>query len=184
MEYVCPEFLKPERLIALDIETTGLSRTWNTIIELGVVEVMNGEIVRRYSRLFGGGRSSIYLVRKVHGIRDSERRNRKTFAQCAQRVAQYLNGATLVTHNGARFDVPFIEARMKEAGTTLSYFRHIDTYLISRRMKHQHNSLEWLCHRYDIPYDETNHRGLTDCFCTLQLLYAFAEKFGSDEILC
>lgn len=183
MEYACPEVLRSSRLVCLDIETTGLSPVWNNIIELGVVEVKNGLITQKYSKLFGGGRSSMYLVRKIHGIKDYERQGKQTFAQCAPKVAQYLTGATLVSHNGAKFDVPFIESKMKEVGISLSYFRHIDTYLISRKLEHKYNSLEWLCHHYNIPYDESNHRGLTDCLCTLQLLYAFIEKFGADRIL-
>lgn len=183
MQYSCPDSLKDSRLVCLDIETTGLSPIWNNIIELGVVEVRNGNIVQQYSRLFGGGRSSMFLVRKIHGIKDFEREGKKTFAQCAKRVAEYLNGATLVSHNGVKFDVPFLEAKMKEAGASFSFFKHIDTYLISKKLDHKFHSLEWLCQNYGIPYDESNHRGVTDCLCTLQLLYAFIEKFGADAVL-
>ena len=76
-----------------------------------------------------------------------------------------------------------MEAKMKEVGVNLSHHRHIDTYLISKKLEHEKNSLEWLCGKYGIPYDESNHRGLTDCLCTLQLLYAFCEKFGEAAIL-
>lgn len=183
MTYKCPEGLKSSRLIVLDLETTGLHQVFNNIIELGVVEVNGGEVTKEYSRLFGGGRSSMYLVRKVHGIKDADREGKPTFKQCARKVADYLSGAILITHNGTKFDIPFMEAKMKEVGVNLSHHRHIDTYLISKKLEHEKNSLEWLCGKYGIPYDESNHRGLTDCLCTLQLLYAFCEKFGEAAIL-
>lgn len=183
MIYNCPPLLKQKRLIVLDIETTGLSLDFNTIIELGVVEVVNGEINTQYSRVFGGGRSPIYLVRNVHHIKDTERRGKKTFGECSTKVASFLDGATLVTHNGLKFDIPFLEARLKENGLELNYERHYDTYMLAKKLKFEHHSLNWLCGNYKIPYGAENHRGLTDCLCTLQLLYAMCEQFGEEEIL-
>lgn len=183
MEYQCPDVLANQRLVCLDIETTGLDIVKNNIIELGVVEVKQGKITQQYSKLFGGGRSSMYLVRKIHGIKDAERLGKATFKQCSKRIADYLAGAVIVTHNGTKFDVPFMEEKMRESGVSLSYVRHIDTYLLSKKLEHEKNSLEWLCKHYSINYDESNHRGLTDCLCTLQVLYAFCEKFGSSKIL-
>ena len=183
MEYQCPHFLLGHRLVCLDLETTGLDIIRNNIIELGVVEVKQGKIAQQYSKLFGGGRSSMYLVRKIHGIKDSERVGKPSFKSCCKRVADYLSGAVIITHNGMKFDVPFMEEKMKEAGISLSYIRHIDTYVLSKKLKHEKNSLEWLCGKYGIQYDESNHRGLTDCLCTLQILYAFCEKFGEENVL-
>lgn len=181
--YTCPVSLRSSRIISLDIETTGLSPVINTIIELGVVEVLNGEVRTQYSRMFGGGRSPIYLVRNVHGIRDAEREGLSTFVESSRKIAGFLSNAILVTHNGTKFDIPFIENKLKEGGTSLTYSRHIDTYVISKRLKHEHNSLGWLCQNYGIAYGEDNHRGLTDCLCTLQLLYAMCDKFGEREVL-
>lgn len=183
MEYQCPNSLLGHRMVCLDLETTGLDIIRNNIIELGVVEVKQGKVTQQYSKLFGGGRSSMYLVRKVHGIKDSERSGKPTFKACCNRIANYLAGAVIITHNGTKFDIPFMEEKMKVAGVNLSYLRHIDTYLLSRKLEHEKNSLEYLCGQYGIKYDESNHRGLTDCLCTLQILYAFCNKFGEDKVL-
>lgn len=183
MEYKCPNSLLGHRLVCLDIETTGLDIIRNNIIELGVVEVKQGRITQQYSKIFGGGRSSIYLVRKVHGIKDAEREGKATFKECCKKISDYLSGAVIVTHNGAKFDIPFMERNMREVGVSLSYMRHIDTYLLSRKFENEKNSLEWLCNHYGIKYDESNHRGLADCLCTLQVLYAFCDEYGENIIL-
>ena len=47
----CPDILKNKRILALDIESTGLSTIYNTIIELGVIEVINGEVKTEYTKL-------------------------------------------------------------------------------------------------------------------------------------
>ena len=75
----CPDIFKNKRLLSLDIETTGLNIFYNTIIELGVVEVVDGKVKTEYNKLFGGGHSSMFLVRKIHHIKDSERFGKKTF---------------------------------------------------------------------------------------------------------
>jgi len=178
----CPPELARHRMVCLDIETTGLDKTFNNIIELGTVEVVNGRNVREYSRVFGGGRSPMYLVRQVHGIRDIDRIGRPTFRMQAHKVAAYLSNAVLVTHNGTKFDIPFLEAKLEEAGETLSYKHHVDTYLLSRKLGHEANSLGELSRRYGIPYGEWNHRGVADCLCTLQLLYAMVEENGADAL--
>ncbi len=183
MEYSCPEALRHDRLICLDLETTGLSPVFNNIIELGVVEVKGGVVATRYSRLFGGGRSSMYLVQNVHHIKDSERLGKGTFEEAAQKIADYLSGAILITHNGAHFDIPFIQTKMASAGVRFTIHRHLDTILIARRLKQEHTSLKWLCGKYGIPYGDENHRGLADCLCTLQLFYAFCDRFGTEEVM-
>ena len=44
------------------------------------------------------------------------------------------------------------------------------------------DEVKMLCEKYGIPYGDENHRGLTDCICTVQLLYALVEKFGPQII--
>lgn len=178
--YICPPQLRQQRMVCLDIETTGLSPVFNNIIELGVVEIVNGEIKTKYSKLFGGGRSSVYLARSIHKIKDGDRAGKATFAESAQAVANWINGAVLVTHNGAKFDIPFMKKKMEEVGVVLSFPYQIDTFLLSKKCKdHEFHSLQWLCDKYRIQYGDENHRGLADCLCTVQLLYALVERHGS-----
>ena len=196
--YPCPAALRNERLVSFDIETTGLSPLYNNIIELGVVEMVGGEIALRHSRLFGGGRSSLYTVRQVHRIRDSERRGQPPFREKARQIAGWLAGACLVSHNGMAFDLPFLQEAMKAAGVSLAVSRHYDTLRIVRRLdsppkdaaaarafrpKFASHRLGDLCRHYGIPYGEENHRGLADCECTLQLLFALCGDFGEQKVL-
>lgn len=180
VEYPFPAELRGERLIALDIETTGLSLKYNTIIELGTIEVVNGREVTRHSRLFGGGYSSMYLIRNIHKIKDAERIGRRTFKEQAEKIASYLSGASLVTHNGNRFDIPMIQHKLAQCGQQIKNFKVIDTYSMARKIGHESNSLANLCKQYYIRYGGENldksHRGLEDAEATLQLLYCLMSK--------
>lgn len=175
--YDCPNILKNKRHIALDLETTGLSIDYNTIIELGVIEVQNGIVVQRYSRLFGGGYSPMFLVRNIHKIRDCERMGKKTFKECASNIASYLSNSIIVTHNGGNFDMPMLQKKLSECGEKIRNVKQVDTYQIARKIGHESNSLENLCKQYGIQYGGDNgnnsHRGEEDAEATLQLLYCF-----------
>lgn len=180
MKYECPEILKDKRLLCIDIETTGLDINKNTIIELGVIEVNNGVVVNEYTKLFGGGFSPMYLMRNVHKIQNSERKYKKTFKQCAEKIAEYLSNAIIITHNGDSFDIPMIENKLQEAGYKLENVKKIDTLKIARKLKHESNTLGNLCKLYGINYggnDGTkSHRGLEDAYATLDLLYYFIQS--------
>jgi len=67
--------------------------------------------VREYTTQFGGGHSSMYLVRNVHHIKDRERLNKKTFKERAKKMAEYLSNSLLVTHNGEKFDIPMLNQK-------------------------------------------------------------------------
>lgn len=199
-----PDIFKGKRLIACDLETTGLSVLYNTIIEIGCVEVNNGRVVKfgnksGFTRLFSGGHSSMYLVRKVHHIKDSDRSSEKysTFKQSAEKISEYLSNSILVTHNGNSFDIPMIQQKLTEAGFPLHDFKSIDTLQLVRKMRkkesgeedekrqHGRNTLENLCREFGLVYggDEGRnaHRGLEDAEACLDLLFYLVNN-GKVEI--
>lgn len=199
-----PDIFKGKRLIACDLETTGLSVLYNTIIEIGCVEVNNGRVVKfgnkgGFTRLFSGGHSSMYLVRKVHHIKDSDRSSEKysTFKQSAEKISEYLSNSILVTHNGNSFDIPMIQQKLTEAGFPLHDFKSIDTLQLVRKMRkkesgeedekrqHGRNTLENLCREFGLVYggDEgcNAHRGLEDAEACLDLLFYLVNN-GKVEI--
>jgi DNA polymerase III epsilon subunit-like protein len=182
----CPEILKNKKLIALDIETTGLNIMFNTIIELGVIEIINGKVKTEYSKLFGGGHSSMYLVRKIHHIKDSERKGKKTFKECAEKIASFLSDSIIITHNGNAFDIPMIEQKLHDAGYEIKNFKSIDTLQLVRKMRKEENieeekkqtkrnTLGSLCKEFGLIYGGENgdksHRGLEDAEATVDLLF-------------
>ena len=189
-----PDCFKHCRLISVDIETTGLSVLYNTIIEIGCVEVNNGKVVKfgnkdGFTRLFSGGHSSMYLVRKVHHIKDSDRGSGKysTFKQSAEKISGYLSNSILVTHNGNSFDIPMIQQKLTEAGFPLHDFKSIDTLQLVRKMRkkesgeedekrqHGRNTLGNLCREFGLVYGgeegRNAHRGLEDAEACLDLLF-------------
>lgn len=172
----CPELLKNMSFIVFDIETNGLSPVFSTIIEIGCLEVENGKITNEYTTLFGGGKSSMYLVRRVHKIRDCERVGKKSFKEKAPAISKYFSNKILVGHNIDRYDIPMMQTKLSECGYGLENIRTIDTLKIAREIGHDSNTLENLSKLYNVEEGE-HHRGLDDAKMTLNVLYVFAEKF-------
>ena len=184
-----PDIFGKSRLVALDLETSGLNVKYNTIIEIGMVEMVNGVVKSTPRQLFGGGHSSMYLVRRVHHIPDYERRGKRTFKDCAGKIADFLSNSIIVTHNGNSFDIPMIQRKLADAGYSIKNFKSLDTLQLVRKMrkaeegddadddkKHRgRNTLENLCAEFGLVYGgdsgDSAHRGLEDAEACLDLLF-------------
>ena len=167
------EIFKNERVIVLDIEATGLSKDFDRIIELGVIEYNKGKLITEYSKLFGGGKSQISVV-KIHGIKDSERIGLETFEECGERIAKYLSNAILIGHNIKRYDIPMINAKLATVGHKLENIQIIDTCDLAKKVKvASNNKLETLCNYFGIKHG--GHRGLGDAKCTVEVLLRFID---------
>ena len=101
----------------------------------------------------------------VHGLSDDFLQDKLLFAQIAQELNDYLEGAEIIAHN-ATFDMNFLEGEFLKAGfaSLKNRVEVTDTLAIAKR-KHpgQKNSLDALVRRYDIKQrDRTFHGALLD----------------------
>ena len=184
----CPTVFRDSRIVAVDIETTGLNIRFNTIIELGFIEYTNCVQSRAGTQLFAGGHSPLYLVRQVHRIPDRDRRGlfRKRFEECAEHVHDLLEDAVVVTHNGNAFDLPMIQSKLSAAGWPVKKFRSIDTLQLARKWRKSQgdaddddrrgrNRLGSLCAEFGVQYGgesgDRAHHGLEDAAACLGLLF-------------
>src|SRR3569623_1590173 len=93
----------------VDTETTGMSAARGQIIEIGILRVENGDVVRTFKTLVIPGRLLAHTIIGITGITDEELEGAPVFEDIAEKVAELLDGAVLVAHN-ARFDYSFIKA--------------------------------------------------------------------------
>lgn len=178
-------FSSDVRLVCVDIETTGLNPEFDRIIELGVVEHKGQELILEHSKLFGGGRSSPYVVKSVHGIKDCMREKMPSFEESAKDIATYLSGSVLVGHNLKKFDYPFITHRLAVGGYKLSDVRLVDTLVLARRMDYASNTLEDLSARFGIEHGK--HRATGDAWTCHELLVHLMKVLNVtslEEICC
>ena len=156
------------RQIVLDTETTGLSaETGDRIIELGCVELfarkLTGNNLHFY---FNPGRDSHEDALRVHGISNEFLRDKPKFAELADEILAYLDGAEIIIHN-APFDVGFLNKELELLGKPpLKTFVSgvIDSLAMAKEMfPGKRNSLDALCDRLEVDNSSrTLHGALLD----------------------
>ena len=156
------------RQIILDTETTGLSaETGDRIIEIGCVELLNRKLTRNnFHHYVNPERDSHEDALKVHGISNEFLRDKPKFAQIADELLAYLEGAELIIHN-APFDLAFLNKELERLGKgpiTEFVLGITDTLAMAKDMfPGKRNSLDALCDRLEVDNSgRTLHGALLD----------------------
>jgi DNA polymerase III subunit epsilon len=144
------------RQIVLDTETTGLEpELGHRVIEIGCVELHNRRPTgRTFHRYLNPEREIDDAALAVHGISRADLDGQPRFAEIADELLAFLEGAELVIHNAA-FDVAFLEAELArvpgQARPVASVCQVLDTLSLARELHPgQRNSLDALCKRYEV----------------------------------
>lgn len=154
------------REIIFDTETTGLDSREDRIIEIGGIELDNHFPTGRTLHLYinPGDRKVHPDALAVHGITDEFLSDKPAFAEVAEQILAFFDGAKWIAHN-ATFDMGFINAELgRLAMPAIAPSDVIDTLSLARR-KHPMgpNSLDALCKRYGIDNSHrTKHGALLD----------------------
>jgi DNA polymerase-3 subunit epsilon len=156
------------RQIILDTETTGLSaETGDRIIEIGCVELLNRKLTRNnFHHYVNPERDSHEDALKVHGISNEFLRDKPKFAQIADELLAYIEGAELIIHN-APFDLAFLNKELERLGKgpiTQIVAGVKDTLAMAKDMfPGKRNSLDALCDRLEVDNSgRTLHGALLD----------------------
>ncbi|HEX2148131.1 MAG TPA: DNA polymerase III subunit epsilon [Pseudorhizobium sp.] len=154
------------REIIFDTETTGLETKLDRVIEIGGIELINNFPTGRTLHLYicPGDRKVHPDALAVHGITDEFLKDKPSFAEVADQIVEFFDGAKWIAHN-ANFDIGFINAEFDRIGLPPVQMEHVvDTLALARR-KHPMgpNSLDALCRRYGIDNaHRTKHGALLD----------------------
>ncbi|MES2324046.1 MAG: DNA polymerase III subunit epsilon [Pseudomonadota bacterium] len=160
------------RQIVLDTETTGLNpRTGDRVIEVGCVELNNRMLTgNNFHRYINPERDSEEGALAVHGLTTEFLRDKPKFAEIANELRDYIQGAEVIIHN-APFDLGFLNNEFKLLGLP-SFTEHcsgvIDTLVNAKEMHPgKRNSLDALCDRYGV---SNSHRKLHGALLDAELL--------------
>ena len=154
------------REIVFDTETTGLDNQADRIVEIGCIELENQFPTGRTLHLFinPDGRKVHPDALAVHGITDAFLSDKPLFAEVAEEIAAFFEGAHYVAHN-ATFDMGFLNTEYQRVGiAVVDPGRVVDTLSLARRRHPMGpNSLDALCRRYGIDNSHrTKHGALLD----------------------
>jgi DNA polymerase III epsilon subunit family exonuclease len=157
-----------ERLVVLDLETTGLGGD-DRIVEIAMLSIgSDGRHGARFDSLIDPERAVNARAAQVNGLDSASLAGAPKFASIAGDVAAFLTGACIVAHN-AKFDVGFLTAEFARVGVRLNPGRPIDTLRVTG-MK-----LEVALAHHGIRF-KTLHRAMADVEATAELLARIARS--------
>jgi len=151
----------------LDTETTGLDPfDGHRVVEIGCIELINRIPTGRVWHCHVNPERDVpYQAFEVHGLSTEFLRDKPRFAELADDMMSFIEGAMLVMHNAA-FDFGFVNAELDRiARPLLRWDRVVDTLALARR-RHPGApcSLDALCKRYGVDLSEREkHGALLDC---------------------
>jgi len=160
------------RQVVLDTETTGLEvNKGHRIVEIGCVELLERRPTgREFHRYINPQRAMDAGATAVSGITDDFLVDKPLFADVADELLAFIDGAELIAHN-ASFDMGFLDAefaRLAQPASVSGRVRVLDTLLLAReKFPGQRNNLDALCKRLGV---DNSHRDLHGALLDAQLL--------------
>lgn len=162
--------LESETYVVFDVETTGLSAVYNTIIELAAVKVKNGEIIDRFESFANPHHSLSQTIIELTGITDDMVSDAPEVEDVLKKFHAWIGNDILVAHN-ASFDMGFLNVGFKKAGLGKAKNPVIDTLELARVLypELKNHRLNTLCKKLDIQLTQ-HHRAIYDAEATGYLL--------------
>ncbi len=171
--------------VVFDFETTGLNAGGkDSIIEIGAVKILNGEIIDRFDELVNPNRKLDSKIVELTHITDEMLEGKDNEENAVKRFIEWFGDLPMVAHN-AKFDVSFLEMAYQKYN--LGQFTNpvIDTLELDRAMNPGINkhSLSALVKRYNVEFDEdAHHRADYDAEGTAYVLHKMLKELRNRNI--
>ncbi|MGM9949759.1 MAG: PolC-type DNA polymerase III [Lysinibacillus sp.] len=162
--------LEDATYVVFDVETTGFSNVYDTIIELAAVKIKNGQIVDRFERFANPHRKLTAKIIELTHITDDMLVGQPDIEQVITEFHEFIGDAIVVAHN-ASFDLGFLYVAYKKAGIEGVEHPAIDTVELSRLVNpgQKAHNLKALTKKYNIELSQ-HHRAIYDTEATGELL--------------
>ncbi|MCP4524001.1 MAG: DEAD/DEAH box helicase [Candidatus Gracilibacteria bacterium] len=166
-------------IIGFDLETTGLDKKQNKIIEIALVKFdeKTFTIVDTYSTFINPETKIPDLISNLTSIYDSDVENAPKIGEVKQEVLDFIGNAPLLGHN-VFFDRDFFI----QNGIDISKNILLDTFFLANFLRRYEKSLnlEMLCKSYGIGFSGA-HRALNDVHATISLFEKLMKTFHELE---
>lgn len=165
-------FLDGERVLALDLETTGISTSNDRIVQIALIGSSVDGVEISYETLVNPRRSIPIQASNVHGIYDGDVRGLGDFSTFADEIFTQIEGAVIIGHNVRQFDLPLLNNEFRRLGKLPPAPKVVlDTLEVVRRVKlpRPHN-LGALCKKHGISL-ENAHTAAADAAASLLLFW-------------
>lgn len=170
----------PKSLCFVDVETTGTNPSFNRIIEVGIVKVLNNQIVETFESLVNPGTGVPPYIKSITGISESELENAPSFYEIKDQVLDMFLNSVLVAHN-VRFDYGFLKNEFKRIDVSF-YSRHFCSIRLAKQLFPQlnHYNLDSIIEYFEIKC-KRRHRAFDDAQALFDF-YSIAQQSVSQSL--
>lgn len=163
--------LKEATYVVFDVETTGLSAVYDTIIELAGIKMHNGEVIDKFEAFIDPGHPLSATTINLTGITDDMVKGSDPIEVVLQNFRDWCGDDILVAHN-ASFDMGFINTAYRKIGLTDAPNAVIDTLELARFLypHFKNHRLNTLTKKFNIVLEQ-HHRAIFDAEATAYLAW-------------
>lgn len=119
-------------IVVFDLETTGLNRSKDRIIEIGAIKIIDGKVTDNLSLLVDPGIPIPYYATKVNGITNDMVKGKITDNEGVMKFYDMIGDSLLVAHN-ISFDLGFINEYLKRLNLEPLMNSTVDTVRLARK---------------------------------------------------
>ncbi len=146
--------LSDETYVVFDLETTGLSSHFDSIIEFGAVLMKRGNIIDRKDFFIKPPHKLTNNIKALTHIDDAMLEKARSFKEAKDEILDFIKDYTLVAHN-ASFDYGFLNEELKRLNIAPLKNPVIDTLDLARSMfKRRSYRLGNMAKLYGVEYNE------------------------------
>lgn len=173
-------------LVIFDLETTGLDLVKDRIIQISFIKVMPNGQEERGDELINPEKPIDPQITQLTGISNEDVKDKPTFKQLAQKLAQKFSGCDFAGFNSNNFDIPLLAEEFLRAGIDFDFSRSrlIDACAIFRKMERRNlaAAYKFYCGR-KMEEDFEAHRADQDTEATYRVLMGQLDKYapGANE---
>ena len=181
-----PMTYEDREFVIFDVETTGLSSVYDTIIEIGAVKMKNGEVLERFDKFINPHHPLSEQTINLTSITDEMVSAADDEDVVIKQFQDFYGDRPLCGHN-VQFDVGFVTAALRRAGLSEITQPVVDTLEVSRLLHPEQNrhTLDSLAKKYNVSL-EHHHRANQDAEATGYLMYklldTFKKKYNEDNL--
>ena len=174
--------LENDTFVVFDVETTGLSAVYDTIIELAAVKIHKGEIVDRFEAFANPHHPLSQTTIELTGITDDMVKDAPEVEEVLKDFHAWMGEDILVAHN-ASFDMGFLNQGLKRINYEKAVNPVMDTLELARFLlpELKNHRLNTLCKHLDIELTQ-HHRAIYDAEATGYLLWKLVQKLLEKDI--
>lgn len=171
-----------ERVVVVDVETTGLDSARDQILEIAIRDGVGEEAATWTQRV----RPSIPIpasASAVHGITNEDVAAAPSFADIAEEVRRRIEGAAVIIGYNVGFDLSVLSAEFARAGTApldLERTAIVDPYHVWRNV--ERHTLTGAHERFVGEPLNGAHGAAADVAATVRVLHRMRSAFGLDGV--